>query len=122
MNQKILFATAALAFGALFNAHAAPQGTVPKAEQKKSSRPAAQEPEREIPYEELDKFKGQRIIVHSTIGTTRSGTLTRYSGTQIDIALDGNGLQFTFLRDGIKSIGIPITPEPAPGDDSAKKN
>ena len=122
MNRKILFAGAALAIGALLNAYAAPVGTVPKSEQKKSSRPAAQEPERDIPYEEVGKFKGQRIIVHSTIGTTRSGILTKYSGTQIDIALDGNGLQFTFLRDGIKSIGIPITPEPAPGDDSAKKN
>ncbi len=122
MNKKILFVGSALAIGALLNAYAAPAGTVPKAEEKKSSRPAAQEPEREIPYEELDKFKGQRIIVHSAIGTTRSGTLTRYSGTQIDIALDGNGLQFTYLRDGIKSIGIPITPQPAPGDDSAKKN
>jgi hypothetical protein len=122
MNKNVLLATAALAFGAFLNAHAAPQGTVPKAEQKKSSRPAAQEPERDIPYEEVAKFKGQRIIVHSTIGTTRSGTLTKYSGTQIDIALDGNGLQFTFLREAIKSIGIPITPDPAPGDDSAKKN
>ena len=121
MKKSILFASAALAFGALI-AHAAPQGAVPKAEQKKSARPAAQEPERDIPYEEVAKFKGQRIIVHSTIGTTRSGTLTKYSGTQIDIALDGSGLQFTFLRDAIKSIGIPITPDPALGDDSAKKN
>jgi hypothetical protein len=122
MNAKILMISAALVLCTMINVYAVPPGTVPKAELKKSSRPAAQEPERSVPYEELGNFKGQRVIIHSVTGSTRSGTLTKYSATQIDISLDGSGLQFTFLRNGIKSIGIPIAPEPAPGDDSAKKN
>jgi hypothetical protein len=122
MNTKILVIGATLALCTMVNVYAAPPGTVPKVELKKSSRPAAQEPERTIPYEELGNFKGQRVIIHSVTGTTRSGTLTKYSATQIDISLDGSGLEFTFLHNGIKSIGIPIAPEPAPGDDSAKKN
>ncbi len=113
---------AGLALVAMLDVSAAPAGTVPKAEMKKSARPAAQEPQREIPYEELSTFKGQRIIVHTTLGTTRSGKLTKYSQTQIDIAQDGNDAQFTFLREGIKSIGIPIAPEPTQEDSSAKKN
>jgi hypothetical protein len=122
MNAKIIAIGAALAVCTMLNVYAEQPGTVPKVEQKKSSRPAAQEPERTITYEELADFKGKRIIVHSKTGITRSGTLTKYSGMQIDIALDGNGLQFSYIHDAIKSIGIPITPEPAPGDDSAKKN
>ena len=122
MNTKILMIGAALALCTMVNVYAAPPGTVPKAELKKSSRPAAQEAERTIPYEELGAFKGKRVIIHSVTGTTRSGTLTKYSATQIDISLDGSALEFTFLRNGIKSIGIPIAAEPAPGDDSAKKN
>ena len=122
MNTRIIVIAATLALCAMPNVYAAPPGTVPKAELKKSSRPAAEEPQREITYEELPQFKGKRIIVHSKIGTTRSGILLKYSGTEIEIALDGNGAQFSFLHDAIKSIGIPITPEPAPGDDSAKKN
>ena len=122
MNAKILLTGATLALCTMLNGYAAPPGTVPKAELKKSSQPAAKEPERTITYDELGDYKGKRIIVHSKTGITRSGTLTKYSAMQIDIALDGNGLEFSYIRDAIKSIGIPITPEPAPGDDSAKKN
>lgn len=122
MNAKLFLTGATLALCTMLNVYAAPPGTVPKAELKKSSRPAAQEPERTITYDELADYKGKRIIVHSKTGITRSGTLTKYSAMQIDIALDGNGLEFSYIRDAIKSIGIPTTPETAPGDDSAKKN
>jgi hypothetical protein len=122
LMKKFLIASASFAVVASMSAFAVSPTTVPKAEMTKSSRPVAKETERPITYEELGNFKGQRVIIHSTIGTTRAGKLIKYSQTQIDIALDGNEAQFTFLRDGIQSIGVPIAPEEKQGDGSAKKN
>ncbi|MEP6485451.1 MAG: hypothetical protein ABJB01_13460 [Rudaea sp.] len=120
--KKIILIASALCFFASLDALAVQAGTVPKAEMKKSARPTAQETERTISYEELGNFKGQRVIIHSATGTTRAGKLTKYSQTQIDIALDGSEAQFTFLRDAIKSIGVPLAPQETQGDGSAKKN
>ena len=52
----------------------------------------------------------------------RSGTLTHYSQSQIDIALDGNGAQLTFTPDSIKRVSVPLAPEETQSSDSAKKN
>jgi hypothetical protein len=122
--MKLLIKSTIL-FGVLVSlAAAVPPGTVPQAQQKKSARPAAAapEPQKEITYDELAQYKGQRVIVHSKIGTTRSGKLTKYSSTQIDIESDGTGATFTFLRDAIKSLAVPVAPPETQSDGSAKKN
>jgi hypothetical protein len=120
MTMKFVFALLAVASVTAF---AAPAGTVPSAASKKSSLPAVkQEPETTVSYDDLAKYKNQRVIIHTTINTMRTGILTKYSGTQIEVNVEPSGAQFTFLRNGIKSIGIPVAPEPKPEDPSAKKN
>src|ERR1700761_918008 len=87
---------------------AAPTPTTSAKTPAKTAQPP-KEVEREIPYMELGHFINQRVIVHSNLGTVRSGKLTHYSQTQIGIDLDGSGAQFTFERDSIKSVGVAVT-------------
>ena len=114
MTQKVLF-LGLIAAGAVYAAQPAPTKTPPK--------PAApaKDVEREIPYPDLGRFIGKRVIVHSALGTVRVGTLTHYSQSQIDITLEG-GAQISFVRDSIKSVDVPVAPEEPQGSDSAKKN
>ncbi len=97
----------------------AAQPAAPKTPPKPAA--PAKEIEREIPYADLGRFIGKRVIVHSMLGTVRTGTLTHYSQSQIDITLDG-GAQLSFTRDSIKSVDVPVAPEEPQGSDSAKKN
>ncbi len=113
---KIVFVSFLAMTGAVFAAAPAPTNAPAKTTQP------AKEAEREIPYMELGHFINQRVIVHSNLGTTRSGKLTHYSQTQIGIELDGNGAQFTFERDSIKSVAVPLTSDDTQSANSAKKN
>jgi len=84
------------------------------------------EAEQEVTYEDLDKYMGQRVIVHSKLGSTRSGKLIKHTLSEITITLDEGGYEFSFTRDAIKSLGVPVAPPdakaPDSGDASAKKN
>jgi hypothetical protein len=120
MKTILLLALIAVAGGA-FAAQPAPTTKTPaKAATKKVEPP--KEVEREVQYADLGQYLNKRVIVRSNLGTVRSGTLTHYTQSQIDIALDGNGAQLTFARDSIKSVSVPVTPEPTQSSDSAKKN
>ncbi len=123
MTKKILMlALIAVASGAFAAQPASTTKTAPaKSATPKKAEPA-KEAERMVPYGELGQYINKRVIVHSTLGTTRSGTLTHYTQSQIDIALDGTGAQLTFLHDAIKTVSVPVTPEEAQSSDSAKKN
>jgi hypothetical protein len=118
--KKILFLVLIATTGFAFAAAPVPTKAPTKTPAKTAQPP--KEAEREIPYPELGHFINQRVIVHSNLGTVRSGKLTHYSQTQIGIDLDGSGVQFTFERDSIKSVGVPIAPEETQSADSAKKN
>ena len=84
------------------------------------------EPEQEVTYDDLDKYMGQRVIVHSKLGTTRSGKLVKHTMSEIAIIQDGSEYQFSFARDSIRSLGVPLPPPeaktPDTGDAGAKKN
>ena len=118
MMQKILLLALIAFAGGAFAAQPAPATKTPAA------KPAAppKEIEREVPYGELGAYLNKRVIVHSNLGTVRSGTLTHYTQFQIDIALDGNGAQLTFTREAIKSVSVPVAPEETQSTDSAKKS
>jgi hypothetical protein len=87
--------------------------------------PAAQPAQRQITYADLEKQLGKRIIVRTTLGTTRSGVLTKYTSTLIDMKLDG-GADLTIPANTISSLNVPVLPPdplfPTAGDSSAKKN
>ena len=77
-----------------------------------------------VAYADLGKYLGKNIIVHTTLGTVRSGILTKYTNTAIELKLEG-GADLTMPAESIRSIGMPVSP-PDPlfrnaGDGSAKK-
>jgi hypothetical protein len=87
------------------------------------ARVAAEPLQREITYADLETQVGKRIIVHTMLGTVRSGVLVKYSKTEIDMKLD-EGTDLTVPAYSIRSLSIPVPP-PDPstaGDSSAKKN
>ena len=121
MKKILLLALIAIAGGA-FAAQPAPTTKTPAT--KPAAKPAAppKETEREVAYADLAQYLNKRVIVRSNLGTVRVGTLTHYSQSQIDIALEGNGAQLTFARDSIKSVSVPVAPEETQSTDSAKKS
>ncbi len=107
--------------GGAFAAQPAPVKSMPTKTAPKKVEPP-KPVEREVAYADLGQYLNKHVIVRSNLGTVRSGTLTHYSQSQIDIALDGNGAQLTFARDSIMSVSVPIAPEEPQSGDSAKKN
>ncbi len=85
----------------------------------------AEPQQREITYADLETQVGKRIIVHTTLGTVRSGVLIKYTKTEFEIRLD-EGMELTIPAGTIRSLSIPVQqPDPAlptTGDSSAKKN
>ncbi len=98
---------------------AAPPKSTPAAHE------AAQPPQLDVAYADLGKYLGKRINVRSTMDTTRSGILTKFSATSINIKLDGDA-ELTMPAETIRSASVPIPPPeplfPVTGDSSAKKN
>ncbi len=88
-------------------------------------RATAEPPQREITYADLETQVGKRIIVHTTLGTVRSGILIKYTKSQFEIRLD-EGTDLPIPASTIRSLGIPVQqPDPAlptTGDGCAKKN
>jgi len=120
MKKILLLALITIVSGA-FAAQPAPTKATPAKTAPKKVEPP-KETEREVSYADLGQYLNKRVIVRSNLGTVRSGTLTHYTQSQIDIALDGNGAQLTFARDSIKSVSVPVAAEAPTSSDSAKKN
>jgi hypothetical protein len=125
MKRILLFAliavTSIVISGGAFAAQPAPTKSTPAKPAPKKAEPP-KPVERDVAYADLGQYVNKHVIVRSNLGTVRSGTLTHYSQSQIDIALDGNGAQLTFPRDSINSVSVPIAPEETQSSDSAKKN
>jgi hypothetical protein len=86
---------------------------------------AAEPAQHEISYTDLEKQIGKTVVVHTKLGTVRTGVLTKYKSTMIDIQLEG-GADLTITESAIKSVSISVTPSDSSsavtGDSSAKKN
>ena len=106
-------------------AHPATKAQAPTAAQPATKpHPAAAAPaQREITYDDLSNQIGKRVIVHTKLGTVRSGTLTKVSKTSIDVKLD-SGAELSIPADGIRSLSVPVGPPdpliPTAGEPSAK--
>ena len=111
-----------------------------------AAKPHAVEAQQEVALDDLGKYIGKRVTVHTKFNTTRSGVLTRRSKTEADVKLD-SGADLSIPLDSIKRVTVPIAPPdplfqkqpesqkpeskkpeaakpvpPKPGDSSAKKN
>jgi hypothetical protein len=80
--------------------------------------------QQDVAYADLGKYLGKNITVRTTLGTVRSGILTKYTNTAIELKLEG-GAELTMPAENVRSISLPVSP-PDPlfrnaGDGSAKK-
>jgi hypothetical protein len=59
-----------------------------------------------IAYENLHGYLGDRITVHTKFGTTRTGTLARFSQTELALTIDtpGGATEMTIPKDTIASM------------------
>jgi hypothetical protein len=96
---------AACAGHAAIGAEAAAPKAAPKAH-------AAPEQGQEVAYDDLTKYIGKRLIVHTKLNTTRSGTLLRHTASEIDLKLD-TGAELSITHDTIKRVVVPV-PAPDP--------
>jgi hypothetical protein len=106
MKIAILFTTILLTAGV----HAAQPAAPVTPGAAKAAPQAAPKPQfQEVPYDELGKYLNKRVVVRTTLRTERSGILTKYTGTAIDLKLD-TGATLSMPRDTIKNAGVAIAP------------
>ena len=88
---------------------------------------------REIEYATLVGKIGSTLVIHTTNGTVRRGTLTRYTNVSISLKLgpENGSIELDVPRDTIRKLSIeiaaadPLFPEAKPlteGKPGAKKN
>jgi hypothetical protein len=108
MKIAILFTTILLTV----SVHAA-QPAAPSAPAAKAAPQAAPKPQvQEVSYDELGKYLNKRVVIRTTLHTERSGILTKYTGTAIDLKLD-TGATLSLPRDTIRNAGVSIAaPDP----------
>ena len=115
--------TVALMLGAAVFVNAANPPAAPATKAKKAEpEPAGNA----VPYDELHLHIGERVIVHTTFKTTRSGVLKQVSNSQLTLDIDaaGGSTELTMPKNTVLSVTLVAAPAPAPqpGTPSAKKN
>jgi len=75
------------------------------------AKPHAAEAQQEVALDDLGKYIGKRIVVHTKLNTTRIGVLTRHSNTEVDLKLD-TGAELTVPVNSIKRVTVPVAPPP----------
>ncbi len=100
----------------------------PSTASKANSRSALNE--RQVPFEELKNRIGQRVIIRTVYKTVRSGVLTAYDNTSLDITTDKaqGGFSLSVPRETVKTVSIMLEQVnddplfPTAGKPGAKKN
>lgn len=77
-----------------------------------------------IGYDRLGSHVGREIVVRTTLGSRRAGTLVRYTRTALRLKLaprDG-GVELDIPSHSVRAIEVATEADTTPGGDSAKKN
>jgi hypothetical protein len=95
-------------------------------------KPAAPEPKTEmrvvepVSYDQLKGKVGREVVVITTLGTHRRGTLLKISNAAVIVKLDAKagGIELDIPRDTVRSVELISVPVAVPetGGESAKKN
>lgn len=96
-----------LAAGSAAPVAAAPHAT--RRAQVAAAVPAADK----IPYENLHGYLGDRITVHTTYGTTRTGVLQKFSNSELTLTLEtpGGPTELTIPKNTIADmVAVPASP------------
>ncbi|TDR37389.1 hypothetical protein DFR29_12552 [Tahibacter aquaticus] len=77
-----------------------------------------------VSYEQLGGHVGEEIVVRTTLGSRRSGTLVRYTRTALRLKLDSRdgGVELDIPSSSVRDIEVASESDTTPGGDSAKKN
>lgn len=82
-------------------------------------------PAQTVDYATLEDHVGDTVVIQTTLNTTRSGILRKYTSVVLTIEMDG-GIQLTVPRETIRSISLAGSGQSrdtsAAGDAGAKKN
>lgn len=112
MRKPIRLLVAAVLAAAVSASFAAPAGKAPA--------PAAA-----VEYSTLEDHVGDTVVIQTTLNTTRSGILRKYTSVVLTIELD-SGIELTVPRETIRSISLAAPGRsqntPAAGDTGAQKN
>ncbi|HUD43344.1 MAG TPA: hypothetical protein VMR06_15230 [Dokdonella sp.] len=112
MRKRIRLLAAAMLAVAVPAAIAAPAGKTPA--------PAAA-----VEYTTLEDHVGDTVVIQTTLNTTRSGILRKYTSVVLTIELD-SGIELSVPRETIRSISLAAPGRsqntPAAGDAGAQKN
>lgn len=95
--------------------------------------PATQVSLRAVDYAQLERNVGQRVVIHTTNGTTRQGVLKRFSKANITVQLgaDNGAIELEIPRNTIREALLEIAPadplflnekSPYEGKSGAQKN
>jgi hypothetical protein len=97
-----------------------------------ATKPAAPEPKTEmrvvepVSYDQLKGKVGREVVVITTLGTHRRGTLLKISNAAVIVKLDAKagGIELDIPRDTVRSVELISVPVAVPetGGESAKKN
>ncbi|MCQ4164948.1 hypothetical protein [Tahibacter harae] len=77
-----------------------------------------------VSYAQLGNHVGAQIVVRTTLGSRRAGTLVRHTQTALRLRLspaDG-GVELDIPSSSVKDVEVLTETEASAGDDSAKKN
>jgi hypothetical protein len=117
------------------NAAAKPAPAATATAKTPSGKPAAPEPKTEmrvvepVSYDQLKDKVGREVVVITTLGTHRRGTLLKISNAAVIVKLDpkAGGIELDIPRDTVRSVELISVPVAVPeaeaqtGGDSAKK-
>lgn len=77
-----------------------------------------------VSYDQLGGHVGATVVVRTTLGSRRAGTLVRYTRSALRLKLgarDG-GVELDIPSSSVRAVEIAREPATTPGGDSAKKN
>ncbi|HSX63013.1 MAG TPA: hypothetical protein VLF18_22735 [Tahibacter sp.] len=77
-----------------------------------------------VSYDQLGGHLGETIVVRTTLGSRRAGTLVRYTRTALRLKLgprDG-GVELDIPSSSVRAVEVAREPVTTSGDDSAKAN
>jgi len=77
-----------------------------------------------ISYEQLGPHVGKDIVVRTTLGSRRAGTLVRYTRTALRLKLGAHdgGVELDIPSSSVRDIEVATETATTPGGDSAQEN
>lgn len=77
-----------------------------------------------VSYDQLGAHVGKKVVVRTTLGSRRAGTLVRYTRAALRLKLSARdgGVELDIPSSSVRDIEIATDTDTKPGADSAQKN